>query len=196
MRKIRTGILISGRGSNMGALIEAARAEDYPAEITCVISNIPDAPGLAVAAAAGIATRVVDHRAHPGKPAFEKALLAALAEFGVEVIALAGFMRVLSADFIARHEGRILNIHPSLLPQFKGLDTHARALAAGVKEHGCSVHLVTAELDDGPILAQARVPVLPGDDEKSLARRVLAEEHRIYPQAFGNFCGKLLKSQS
>lgn len=188
MRRVRVGILISGRGSNMSALIAAAKAADYPAEIACVIANKPDAAGIEMARAEGIPSQVIDHRKYPGKAEFEAALAQALEAHGVEVIALAGFMRVLSASFIARFAGRILNIHPSLLPAFKGLDTHARALAAGVAEHGCSVHVVTAELDDGPVLAQARIPIRKGETAQSLAARVLEEEHRIYPQALRNYC--------
>jgi phosphoribosylglycinamide formyltransferase-1 len=181
--RARVAVLISGRGSNMAALLAAARQEGYPAEIVAVISNRLDAAGLATAAAAGVATAVVDHKAHAGKPAFEAALQAELARHGVDYICLAGFMRVLSADFVQRWSGRILNIHPSLLPSFPGLDSHARALAAGVRIHGCTVHLVEAEVDAGPIIAQAAVPVLGDDTPDSLAARVLAAEHRLYPHA-------------
>lgn len=183
MRKRRTAVLISGRGSNMMALVEAAKAVDYPAEITCVVSNRPDAGGLAFAEANGIAAVVVDHKAFDGRAAFEAALDKALRGFGVELIALAGFMRVLSADFLRGWEGRVLNIHPSLLPAYKGLHTHERALADGAKVHGCTVHQVTPELDAGPIILQAEVAVLAGDTPDTLAVRVLKEEHRIYPQA-------------
>lgn len=191
MRRARVGILISGRGSNMSALIAAAKLENYPAEIVCVIANRPDAAGVGIAAAEGVPSQVVDHKAFGSKADFEAALAAALNAHGVEIIALAGFMRVLSADFIARYAGRILNIHPSLLPAFKGLDTHERALAAGVKEHGCSVHIVNAELDDGPVLMQASVPVLDGDTPGRLAARVLEAEHRVYPQALAAFVRSL-----
>ncbi len=194
MRRARVGILISGRGSNMSALIAAAKASDYPAEIVCVIANRPDAAGVGIAAAEGISAQVIDHKAFDSKTDFEAALAAALDAYGVEIIALAGFMRVLSSDFIARYPGRILNIHPSLLPDFKGLDTHERALAAGVKEHGCSVHIVNAELDDGPVLMQAMVPVLEGDTPGKLAARVLEAEHRIYPAALAEFAARLLAS--
>ena len=194
MKRARVGILISGRGSNMSALISAAKLEDYPAEIVCVIANRPDAAGVGIAAAEGISAEVVDHKAFGSRADFEAALAAALDAHGVEIIALAGFMRVLSADFIARYPGRILNIHPSLLPAFKGLDTHERALAAGVKEHGCSVHIVNAELDDGPVLMQASVPVLEGDAPERLAARVLEAEHRIYPSALAQFAARLLAS--
>ena len=183
MRKLRTAILISGRGSNMMALVEAARAAEYPAEIVCVVANTADAKGLAFAAANGIATMVIDHKAFPSREAFEAALDAYLRSMNVEAIALAGFMRVLTAGFIAGWDGRMINIHPSLLPAYKGLHTHERAIADGAKVHGCSVHLVTPELDGGPVLLQAEVPVLPEDTAEVLAARVLTEEHRIYPQA-------------
>lgn len=183
MRKLRTAILISGRGSNMMALVEAARAAEYPAEIVCVVANTADAKGLEFAAANGIATRVIDHKAFPSREAFEAALDAYLRPMNVEAIALAGFMRVLTAGFIAGWDGRMINIHPSLLPAYKGLHTHERAIADGAKVHGCSVHLVTPELDGGPVLLQAEVPVLPEDTAEVLAARVLTEEHRIYPQA-------------
>ena len=183
MRKLRTAILISGRGSNMMALVEAARAADYPAGIVCVVANTADAKGLEFAAVNGIATRVIDHKAFPSREAFEKALGAYLRSMNVEAMALAGFMRVLTAGFIAGWDGRMINIHPSLLPAYKGLHTHERAIADGAKVHGCSVHLVTPELDGGPVLLQAEVPVLPEDTAEVLAARVLTEEHRIYPQA-------------
>jgi phosphoribosylglycinamide formyltransferase-1 len=183
MRKLRTAILISGRGSNMMALVEAARAAEYPAEVVCVVSNTADAKGLEFAAANGIATRVIDHKAFASREAFESALDAYLRSMNVEAIALAGFMRVLTAGFIAGWDGRMINIHPSLLPAYKGLHTHERAIADGARVHGCSVHLVTPELDGGPVLLQAEVPVLEGDTVDVLAARVLTEEHRIYPQA-------------
>lgn len=179
----RVGILISGRGSNMAALIEAARAPDYPAKIALVISDEPDAAGLAFAGAQGIATAVVNHRDYASRDAFAEALDAKLRAADIGLVCLAGFMHLLAKPFVERWRGRILNIHPSLLPAFKGLDTHTRALAAGVKSHGCTVHFVVPELDSGPVILQAEVPVLPGDDEKSLAARVLEEEHRIYPEA-------------
>lgn len=184
MARRRTAILISGRGSNMTALIEAARSPAFPAEIVLVLSNRPDAGGLARAAEAGIATAVVDHKLYgKDREAFERALDAALAAHGVELICLAGFMRVLTPWFVERWTGRMLNIHPSLLPAFRGLDTHRRALEAGVGEHGCTVHFVVPELDAGPTILQARVPVLPDDTEASLTARVLAREHEIYPEA-------------
>jgi phosphoribosylglycinamide formyltransferase-1 len=184
MARRRTAVLISGRGSNMAALLEAARAPDYPAEIVLVLSNRADAAGLAHAAACGIPTTVVESRRHGrDRAAFEAAMQAELAAHRVELVALAGFMRVLTADFVESWRDRLVNIHPSLLPAFPGLDTHARALAAGVRLHGCTVHLVRTGVDDGPILAQAAVPVLTGDTEATLAARVLAEEHRLYPAA-------------
>ncbi len=179
----RVAILISGRGSNMSALIAAAAAPDYPAAIALVLSDRPEAKGLALAAEAGIATAAVDRRAHPNKAAFEAAMNAVLDGAGIEIICLAGFMRLLSADFVARWHDRLINIHPSILPAFKGIDTHERALAAGVRLHGCTVHYVRAEVDDGPIIVQAAVPVRGGDTVDGLAARVLTVEHRIYPLA-------------
>jgi phosphoribosylglycinamide formyltransferase 1 len=170
-------ILISGRGSNMQALIDAG------VPVSAVISNRADAPGLAIAAARGIATRVVDHRGRATREDFEAALAGEIERFAPRLVALAGFMRVLTPGFVARYRERLLNIHPSLLPAFPGLHTHERALAAGVKVHGCTVHFVTAELDHGPIVAQAAVPVHANDDAAALAARVLAQEHVIYPRA-------------
>jgi len=183
MTRKRVGILISGRGSNMSALVESSRVADYPAEIVIVISNEPDAGGLTFAASHGIPTAVVNHRNYSSRETFGEAIEAELFTAGVEIVCLAGFMRLLATPFVERWRGRMLNIHPSLLPAYKGLNTHARALADGVKTHGCTVHFVAPELDSGPIIVQAEVPVLPGDDEKSLAARVLKEEHRIYPEA-------------
>jgi phosphoribosylglycinamide formyltransferase-1 len=179
----RVAVLISGRGSNMTSLIEAARDPAYPAEIALVLSNRPDAGGLERAAAAGLRTMVVDHKAYPGREAFEADLHRTIEAGGADLVCLAGFMRVLTPGFVERWTGRMLNIHPSLLPSFKGLHTHAQALAAGVRIHGCTVHFVVPELDSGPIVAQAAVPVLDGDDEAALAARVLAQEHAIYPRA-------------
>ena len=179
----RVAVLISGRGSNMASLIEAAQDPAYPAEIVLVVSNRPDAGGLERARAAGIATAVVDHKGHPDRASFDAALDATLREHGIEIVCLAGFMRILTPGFVESWAGRMLNIHPSLLPAFKGTDTHARALAAGVARHGCTVHFVTPELDSGPIVAQAEVPVLPDDTEDTLAARVLAQEHLLYPRA-------------
>jgi phosphoribosylglycinamide formyltransferase 1 len=186
-----TAVLISGRGSNMAALIEAARSPDFSAEIVLVLSDDPAAPGLVLARELGVAAEAIDFRAYGGKPAFEAALETRLNAASAEVVCLAGFMRVLSPLFVARWKGRMLNIHPSLLPNLRGLHTHERALAQGLAEHGCTVHLVTAELDAGPILAQARVPVLPEDDASALAARVLKEEHRIYPQALDTLARSL-----
>jgi len=184
MARQRVAILISGRGSNMASLIEAAKAPDYPAEIALVLSNRPDAQGLAHARAAGIATAVVDHtRFGKDREAFERALQAVLEAHRIELVCLAGFMRLLTPWLVTQWEGRMLNIHPALLPAFKGLNTHARALAAGAKTHGATVHLVVPEMDSGPIIAQGEVPVLAGDTPDTLAQRVLAVEHRIYPQA-------------
>lgn len=183
MARKRVAILISGRGSNMAALIDAARAPGYPAEIVLVVSNRRDAGGLQAAREKGIQTATIDHKAYSSREAFDAAIEQRLAKARIDIICLAGFMRMLTTPFVDHWRGRMLNIHPSLLPDFKGLDTHARALAAGVREHGCTVHFVAPELDSGPIILQAQVPVLEGDDEKSLAARVLAEEHRIYPEA-------------
>jgi phosphoribosylglycinamide formyltransferase 1 len=181
--RTRVAVLISGRGSNMAALVEAAKAPDYPAEITLVASNRPEAGGLIFARAEGIATFAVSHKGFADRESFDRVMHQKLTESGIELVALAGFMRVLSPWFCREWEGRLINVHPSLLPDFKGVDTHRRALEAGLQEHGCTVHFVTPELDDGPTILQARVPVLPGDDETSLAARVLKEEHRIYPLA-------------
>jgi phosphoribosylglycinamide formyltransferase 1 len=193
--RVPTAVLISGRGSNMGALIEAARSPGFSAAVVLVLSDDPAAPGLALARKLGVAAEAIDFRAYGAKPSFEAALDARLAAACVEIVCLAGFMRVLSASFVERWEGRLVNIHPSLLPNLRGLDTHRRALALGLAEHGCTVHLVTAELDAGPILAQARVPVLPEDDAASLAARVLKEEHRIYPQALDAFARSALATR-
>ena len=188
----RIGILISGRGSNMEALVAAAAAADFPAEIAIVLSNRAAAPGLETARRAGIPARAIPARDFGAdRAAHEAAIDAALREAGCELVCLAGYMRLLTPFLVGRWAGRMLNIHPSLLPAFPGLDTHARALAAGVRLHGCTVHLVTEVMDEGPILAQAAVPVLPGDTEASLAARVLVQEHRIYPQALRNLiCGE------
>jgi phosphoribosylglycinamide formyltransferase-1 len=184
MARKRVAILISGRGSNMAALIEAANARDYPAEIALVLSNEPSAEGLKRAAASGIAGVAIDHRPFgKDREAFERAIQRVLEERKIEIVCLAGFMRLLTSWFVTRWEGRLLNIHPALLPKFKGLDTHARALEAGEKEHGATVHFVVPEMDSGPIITQGAVPVLAGDTEAALAARVLEVEHRIYPQA-------------
>lgn len=181
--KKRVAVLISGRGSNMMALVEAAKAPGFPAEIVLVLSNKADAAGLAFAREHGIATSVIEHRTYgKDRAAFDAAMQAALEAHGVEIVCLAGFMRLLTSGFCEAWAGRMINIHPALLPSFKGLDTHARALEAGVKLHGCTTHFVTPGMDEGPIIAQAAVPVLDDDTEATLAARVLKEEHRIYPE--------------
>jgi phosphoribosylglycinamide formyltransferase-1 len=181
--KKRVAILISGRGSNMRALIEAAKEKDYPAEIVLVLSNIADAGGLEFARKHDIPTEVIDHTKFPSREIFDNAMDVALKAANVEIVALAGFMRLLSPRFVESWRGRMINIHPSLLPAYKGLHTHKRAIEAGEKFHGCTVHFVTPELDDGPTILQAKVLVLPGDTEDALAARVLEQEHKIYPQA-------------
>jgi len=184
MSRKRVAVLISGRGSNMAALIEAAKDKKYPAEVVLVISNRPEAGGLLVARAAGIATEVIDHTAFgKDRTAFEGALQTVLEKHRIEVVCLAGFMRLLSAEFVKKWQGRILNIHPALLPAFKGLDTHRRALESGTKIHGATVHFVVPEMDSGPVIVQGAVPVKPDDTEEILAMRVLEVEHRIYPLA-------------
>jgi phosphoribosylglycinamide formyltransferase-1 len=184
MTRKRAAILISGRGSNMTALIEAAKAADYPAEIALVLSNVPNAAGLERARDGGIVTEVIDHKPFgKDREAFGRQLNAALEAHRIDIVCLAGFMRMLSPWFVARWNGRLINIHPSLLPAFKGLHTHERAIAAGAKEHGATVHFVVPELDSGPIIEQVSVPVLPGDTPEQLAARVLEVEHRIYPRA-------------
>jgi phosphoribosylglycinamide formyltransferase 1 len=179
----RTAILISGRGSNMSALIGAARAPDFLAEIALVLANRSDAGGLAFAKQAGVATAVVDHKIYAGRDEFEGSMQALLEIHRIDLICLAGFMRILGAPFVARWHGRMLNIHPSLLPSFRGLNTHARAIEAGVKLHGCTVHFVEPELDSGPIIAQAAVEVRDDDTPETLGARVLAQEHALYPAA-------------
>jgi len=184
MSRKRVAVLISGRGSNMAALIEAAKAKDYPAEIVLVVSNRPEAGGLLVARAAGIATETVDHTKFSGdRNRFEHEIQSLLEKYRIEIICLAGFMRLLTADFLERWQWRILNIHPALLPDFKGLDTHKRVIDAGVKIHGATVHFVVPQLDSGPVIAQGAINVRPGDSEEALAVRVLKVEHRIYPLA-------------
>jgi phosphoribosylglycinamide formyltransferase-1 len=190
--KPRVAVLISGRGSNMEALIKAAQAPGYPAEIVLVLSNKPDAAGLEVARGVGVAAEAV-----PAKPfgkdreAHERALDARLQAAGVEIVCLAGYMRLLTPYLVGRWAGRMLNIHPSLLPAYPGLDTHARALAAGEQKHGCTVHLVTEGMDEGPILAQASVAIMPDDTEEALAARVLEQEHRLYPAALAALAEKI-----
>jgi phosphoribosylglycinamide formyltransferase 1 len=181
--RLQTGVLISGRGSNLRALIAACAEPSFPAEIVLVLSNRENAAGLGHARAAGIATAVVAHGDYATREGFDAAMDRRLREAGVEFLCLAGFMRVLSADFVRSWQGRIINIHPSLLPDFKGTHVHERVLAAGVASSGCTVHHVVPELDSGPIIAQARVPVLPGDSPETLAARVLEQEHLLYPKA-------------
>lgn len=184
-RRRRVAVLISGGGSNLQALVDAAASPDFPARIALVLSNRPDAGGLERAVRAGVPAEAVDHRGFATRELFEAALDARLRAAGAELVCLAGFMRVLTPGFVAAWRDRLLNIHPSLLPAFRGLHTHARALAAGVRIHGCTVHLVRPELDDGPVLVQGAAPVLPGDTEAALAARVLGLEHRCYPLALG-----------
>lgn len=176
-------ILISGRGSNMEALLAAVARGELPVRVAAVISNRPDAKGLDTAAAQGVPTAVVDHKAYAGREAFDVALAACIDGYAPDLVVLAGFMRILTEGFVRRYEGRLLNIHPSLLPAFPGLHTHQKALEMGVRIHGCTVHFVTPALDHGPVVVQAAVPVLDGDDEASLAARVLQQEHIVYPLA-------------
>ncbi|HPG01709.1 MAG TPA: phosphoribosylglycinamide formyltransferase [Beijerinckiaceae bacterium] len=184
MKKKRVAILISGRGSNMMALVEAAVAPDFPAEIALVLSNRPDAAGLDWAASRGIRTASIDHKTYgKDREAFERAMQGVLEDNSIDLVCLAGFMRVLTPWFVAQWQGRMLNIHPALLPSYRGLHTHERALEDGVKIHGCTVHFVVPEMDAGPIILQAAVPVEDSDDADALAARVLTQEHRIYPQA-------------
>ncbi len=185
MARLKTGVLISGRGTNLAALLDACADAKFPAEIALVISNKPDAAGLERAKSAGCATLVIEHTDFPGRGAFDDAIGAALEDAGVELVCLAGFMRILSEAFVERWRDRIINIHPSLLPAFKGLDAQAQALAAGVRISGCTVHFVRPAMDAGPIIVQAAVPVEAGDDAESLAARVLEAEHMIYPLALG-----------
>lgn len=179
----RIAVLISGRGSNMMRLVEAARAPDYPAEISLVVSNRPDAPGLTWAKEQGIAAVALDHKLYADRAHFDGQLHALLTASRIEIVALAGFMRLLTAEFVAQWTGRMINIHPALLPAFKGLDTHARAIAAGVRIAGCTVHFVSPGMDEGAIIAQAAVPVHPADTPDSLAARILVSEHTLYPMA-------------
>lgn len=188
---IRVVVLLSGRGSNFKALLDA----NLPVQYTAVISNRPDAMGLNTARTHGIAAIALDHRQYPSRAAFDAALMAEIDKAGADLVVLAGYMRILGNEFVAHYQGRLINIHPSLLPSFPGLRTHASAIREGVKIHGCTVHFVTAKLDHGPIIIQAAVPVLPGDTPDALAARVLAQEHRIYPQAVKWFAeGKLVIS--
>lgn len=192
MSRLKLAILISGRGSNMEALLKAAADPAYPAEPVLVASNRPDAKGLETAAHAGIPTLAIDHKLYgKDREAFERELDKALTAAGIEIIALAGFMRVLTPWFVTRWEGRMINIHPSLLPKYKGLDTHQRAIDAGDAEAGCTVHWVSAGVDEGEIIAQAAIPILPGDTADSLAHRLLPEEHKLYPRALALACARL-----
>ena len=189
MKRLKLAILISGRGSNMEALLKAAAAPDYPAEPVLVLSNRPDAIGLETALEAGVPALAIDHKAYgKDREAFERAMDAALTEAGTEIIALAGFMRVLTPWFVNKWQGRMINIHPSLLPKYKGLDTHQRALDAGDAEAGATVHWVSPGVDDGEIIQQASLPILPGDTPDSLAARLLPVEHRLYPEALAKAC--------
>lgn len=189
--KKRVAILISGRGSNMTALVEAARDPQYPAEIVGVFSNRADAPGLQYAWLAGVPTAAKSHKDFATREDFEDHIQSVLDGWSPEIVCLAGFMRILTPEFTERWQGRLINIHPSLLPRHKGLHTHEAALAAGDAEHGCTVHFVTPGMDEGPIILQRRVPVLPGDTAESLAARVLAEEHKVYPEALALVARKL-----
>lgn len=184
----RVAILISGRGSNMSALIAASNEPGFPAQIVGVISDRPDAAGLALAEAVGISAIVVERKDFSSKEAHDQAIDATLHGLGAQIVCLAGYMRLLTPVFVAEWQGRMINIHPSLLPLFRGLDSHRRALDAGVRIHGCSVHFVSPEMDEGPIIAQTAIPVLSGDDEQSLSARVLKAEHRLYPQALRMVC--------
>jgi len=183
MAQVKIAVLISGRGTNLQVLIDACAAPAFPGEIAAVVSNVPDAAGLERAFSAGIETRIVDHRAYPDRPAFEDALHDVLAHADAELVCLAGFMRLLTPRFVDRWHDRLINIHPSLLPSYKGLDTHRRVLADGVRLTGCTVHFVRPDMDAGPIIVQAAVPVRDDDDEDTLAARVLAAEHRCFPLA-------------
>jgi phosphoribosylglycinamide formyltransferase-1 len=187
--KTRTAILISGRGSNLQALIDAAADPAYPAGIALVLSNVADAQGLARAASAGIPTKTISHRDHATREAFDSEIDKVLKAAGIEIVCLAGFMRILSDDFVRGWEGRLVNIHPSLLPAFKGLHVHRQVLDAGVTLSGCTVHFVVPELDSGPVIAQAAVPVFATDTEETLATRTLEAEHRLYPLALGLLAG-------
>ncbi|NJM11919.1 MAG: phosphoribosylglycinamide formyltransferase [Synechococcaceae cyanobacterium SM1_2_3] len=191
--KIRLVVLISGRGSNLQAILDQAASGELPAKVVAVISNQPGVYGLERARQAGVPALELDHRNFADRPTFESALIEQMDRYQPDLVILAGFMRVLTACFTEHYRGRLLNIHPSLLPKFRGLHTHERAIAAGETEHGATIHFVTAELDGGPVIVQARVPVMPGDDPDTLAARVLAQEHRLYPQAIRWFAQGRLK---
>jgi phosphoribosylglycinamide formyltransferase 1 len=192
-QKLHLAVLISGRGSNLQSLIDACATPDFPAEISVVISNRPDVQGLERAQKVGIPALTIDHKNYQGREAFENALLEAFVDYRVDLVCLAGFMRILTPHFISKWQGRIINIHPSLLPDYKGTDTHKRVLADGKKETGCSVHYVVPEMDSGPIIVQKKVPVLAGDTPDSLAVRVLEQEHIAYPEAVRIVAKTLLK---
>jgi phosphoribosylglycinamide formyltransferase-1 len=192
-RKCRLVVLISGRGSNLQAILDQAASGEWPVDIAAVISNRPGVQGLERARQAGVPALELDHKNYPDRPEFEAALIELIDRQQPDLVILAGFMRVLTPGFTEHYRGRLFNIHPSLLPKFRGLHTHERALAAGETEHGATIHFVTAELDGGPIIVQARVPVLPDDDPDTLAARVLAQEHRLYPQAIRWFAEGRLK---
>lgn len=187
MKKLKGAIFISGRGSNMTALLKAAQRPDFPVEFRLVLSDNPDAAGLDYADRQGLKTAAVDFKSYGSKAVFEANIHEILDDWSIEMIALAGFMRILTADFIDRFDGPIFNIHPSLLPKYKGLNTHRRALNSGDKEHGCSVHLVTPGVDEGPVFGQAKVPIMEGDTEDSLAKRVLVEEHKLYAEVIRGY---------
>lgn len=191
--RIKVGVLISGRGSNLQALLDAAADPPFPAEIVLVISNKAEAYGLKRAEQAGVPTRIIAHQDYRDRETFDAAITAALEDAGAELVCMAGFMRIVTEAFINHWNGRLINIHPALLPAFPGLDTHARALAAGVEQHGCSVHFVRLEVDAGPIIGQTAVPVLPGDDEDSLAARVLEAEHELYPRCLRQVAEERIK---
>jgi phosphoribosylglycinamide formyltransferase 1 len=191
MKKRRVAVLISGRGSNMEALIAACTDPGFPAEIVGVLSNKADAKGLEFAAGKGIPSRAVPHKDYPTRAAHDAALHEALLDLKPDLVACAGYMRIMTPEFVAKWEGRMINIHPALLPDFKGLHTHERAIAAGVREHGCTVHYVTAGMDEGPIIAQARVRTTADDTPETLSARVLAEEHKLYPKALKMVCEQL-----
>lgn len=196
MKKIQLAILISGRGTNMEAILEACKADDYPAGAALVLSNRPEAGGLVTAANQGIQTKAIDHKPYgKDREAFERAMDTALTDAGIELIALAGFMRILTPWFVKRWAGRLINIHPSLLPKYPGLKTHQRAIEAGDAEHGCSVHWVTEGVDEGQVIAQARVPIFSDDTPDTLSARVLPEEHKLYPQALKLACEALIAAR-
>lgn len=195
MQKVRVAVLISGRGSNMQALVRASRVANFPAEIALVISNKPDAAGLEFARGEGIEAISIDHKKFVSRTEFDRAISAEVEKRNCNIICLAGFMRLLSAEFINKWEGRIINIHPSLLPEFKGGDAVGDAIKAGVKKSGCTVHFVIEEMDAGPIIMQAAVDILPGDDKEKLAARILQQEHKLYPKALALVCNDMLNNQ-